>query len=183
MKSKLKWIVLNIEELVSGIALALMITTICVNVTLRYVFNNSQIFLSEFSLLCMSWATFIGVAAAFKRNQHFGMDFLSNHLPIKYRMILRLIIMFVLMVLFIFLSYIAWRFSLTTTKHTAVAEIPYRWIDMAAALGFTSMSVYSIIYFVQGIFKPEKFALRYASSDSLSESIKDEELMNDEGDK
>lgn len=179
MKKLITSVIGNLEELVAGTALALMITVVCVNVFLRYVFNNSQIFLSEFSLLCMSWATFLGMAAAYKRNMHFGMDFLSNHLSQKNRMRLRAFITLVLLVLFAFLAYVAWDFALTTTKYTPVAEIPYTWIDMAPALGFTSMTIYSVIYLIQYFVAPKKYLARYADKDSMIDSEPDIAEMED----
>jgi len=169
MKEKATWFIKNLEEIVAAFAIGLMTTFCCVNVILR-VFSMSQIILSELTQVCMTWATFIGMAAAYKRNQHFGMDFLPNHLPKNLRMVLRAAITLLLLVLFVFLAVVAWEFSLTATKHTAVAEIPYTYINMAAAFGFTSMAIYSAIYLGQFFFAKEKFAARYASADEMADT-------------
>lgn len=168
MKTKATWFIQNLEEIVASVAVALMAIFCCTNVILR-IFSMSQIILSELTQVCMTWATFIGMAAAYKRNQHFGMDFVTNHLPKKWRMVLRAAIVLLLLVLCAFLTVVAWDFTLKATKMTPVAEIPYRYINMAAALGFTSMSVHSVIYLVQFLFCKEKFVQRYANSDEMAD--------------
>ena len=174
MKTKATWFIGNIEEVVAATFVGLMAVLCCTNVILR-IFSMSQIILSELTQVCMTWATFIGMAAAYKRNQHFGMDFVTNHLPKKWRMVLRALIIVLLLALFIFLSIVAWDFTLKATKHTPVAEIPYTDINMAAALGFTSMSVHSVIYLVQFLFFKDAFAKRYASADEMADAPPGEE--------
>lgn len=175
MQKYLKWTIKNLEAIIGTVALTLMILLTCINICLRYFFNASSIALSEYSTLCMTWAVFLGAAEAYKRNQHFGMDFLSNHLPKKYRMILRQIIMIVLTVLFAYLTYHSTVFAVTTTKRTAAIQLPYFWVDIPAAIGFLSMTVYSLIYLYQSFFEKGKFAMRYAGTDSLADIDFDEE--------
>ena len=115
----------------------------------------------------MTWAVFLGAAEAYKRNLHFGMDFLTNHLPKKYRMIQRQFLLLVLAVLFAILTYHSTEFAFNTTKRTAAIQIPYFWIDLPAALCFFSMTCYSVIYLYQSIFKKDAFFMRYEEADAL----------------
>ena len=163
----IKPILKNLEGIVATIALTIMIILTCTNIGLRYFFNASNVALSEYSVMCMTWAVFLGTAEAYKRNLHFGMDFLTNHLPKKYRMIQRQILILLLTVLFAVLTYHSAKFAFNTTKRTAAIQISYFWIDLPAALCFFSMTCYSILDLYQSVFRKELFYKRYEDTDAL----------------
>lgn len=168
---KILWIIRNIEALIGMTALSLMILLCCTNVVLRFIFNASQVAISEYTAICMTWAVFLGAAEAYKRNQHFGMEFVLNKLPVKWRMRLRQLLTLVLLGLFAFLTYHSFAIALSTSKLTSALMISYFWIDLPAALGFLSMAVHAGIHLVHSFVKPEAFAQRYASSDGLTDSV------------
>ena len=65
VKKYLLWFIRNIEELVSSIALIVMIGIISVNVLCRYIFNSPIHWAEELAVISLAWATFIaqGVSA------------------------------------------------------------------------------------------------------------------------
>ena len=164
MKKKARWILLNIEELISGIALTGMLCFTVFNVTMRYVFNRPKGWATELSIICLVWATFTGAAGCFKRNQHYGMDFLVTRLPRKAQFRLRQALMFVSAVLLTFLAVMAIGFTITSTKATSYFMIPYRYINSAAAIGFTSMAIYAFHFSIMSIRDPEGFWQYYEIS-------------------
>lgn len=157
----LLWFVQNWEEILCSLAIAAMLVVCCAYVLARYIFRYSIIWGQEFCTICLIYVTFVGSAAAYKRNLHYGMDFLTDHLPRRMQYVLKLVINAVLIVLFVYMSYVSAKYTLASRKTMQVSRIPYSYLDFAAVLGFASMSVYSVIFFIQGIFKPEKYKSKF----------------------
>ena len=86
---KILWVITHIEEIVSASALAMMLIAIFANVVLRYFFRRPTSWADELAIIGMAYVTFVGGAAAYKRNMHFGIDILVDRLPAKGKHILR----------------------------------------------------------------------------------------------
>ena len=165
-KNPLLWVIQYWEEIVCAVAIAAMLTVCCAYVLARYLFKYSIIWGQEFCTICLVYVTFVGSAAAYKRNRHFGMDFLTERLPFKLQYGLKMLLNAVLIVLFFYMTYVSTKYTLDSRKTMEISRIPYTYIDLAAVLGFASMSIYSVIYLFQGIFRPEKFKARLLKSAS-----------------
>ncbi|WP_317855415.1 TRAP transporter small permease [Chakrabartyella piscis] len=150
------------EEVFSGVALAIMILTAVFNVFTRYVLQSPMTWAEELECICLVWSTFCGAAAAYKYNLHYGMDFVADRLPKKARVKLRQCITFMCIFLFAYLTVLSFQFVLTTTKTTTFFRLSYKYINVAALLGFASMTVYSVIYMIESFVKPNQYADRYA---------------------
>ena len=85
----LLWLISHIEEIIGATAIAIMLSAIFVNVMLRYIFRSPTAWADELALICMAYVTFVGGAAAYKRNLHFGIDILVDRLPDKGKHIMR----------------------------------------------------------------------------------------------
>lgn len=156
-KKYLLWVIRNIEELVSSAALLVMIGIITVNVLCRYILKSPIHWAEELAVIALAWATFIGSAVCFKRQAHLGMDFLITHLPRRGRRLMQQFIMLALFCFFVFITYLATDFALNTQKTTPYFKLNYGYVYISVALGFLSMSVYSLIYFVMSFAAPKKF--------------------------
>ncbi|MBP1155754.1 MULTISPECIES: TRAP transporter small permease [unclassified Paenibacillus] len=66
-------------------SISTMVILVFANVVLRYVFSSGIISSEELSRFLFVWLTFIGAVAAFKDNEHLGVDTLVKRLPIKIR--------------------------------------------------------------------------------------------------
>ena len=175
---KLTWLIANIEEIIAVIATTLMVAVVSVNVIMRYFFNNPMSWASETAVICLIWATFSGAAAAWKKNAHYGMDYLVDHIPEKARQFLRRAIMLLCIVLFIYLGYLSVVFTASVSKVTAFFRLSYRYLDAATVFGFASMAIHSIFYFVQSFTNPDRFEQRFASA---YENIAPQADTNDAG--
>ena len=154
----------NIEEIIGGTAIVLMLMTAVFNVFTRFILNNPQTWAEELECICLVYATFLCSAAAYKKNLHYGMDFLVDHLPLKAKLVLRRCITFICIFLFAYLTYLSFNFAMFATKTTAFFRLSYKYIDSAAVLAFISMTVYSVIYFIESFTEPEKYAARYVAA-------------------
>lgn len=159
----LLWLISNIEEIISASAIAIMLTAIFTNVMLRYIFRSPTAWADELALICMAYVTFVGGAAAYKRNLHFGIDILVDRLPDKGKHVMRSVMTFAFIFLFAFMTYLGYDLTINAKKVMNYSGWSYKIMDAALPLGFLSMTIYSIKYFIMSIFKPEEFDKRYSS--------------------
>lgn len=157
----LLWVLKNIEEIVSTTALCVMLCAIMLNVLLRYIFSSPTAWADELSLIGMAYVTFIGGAAAYKRNLHFGIDILVDHLPVKGKRILRQVMNFVFIILFAVMTYLGIMLTVNAKKVMIYSGWSYKIMDAALPLGFASMTIYAIKFFIMSFKDPEAFDHRY----------------------
>lgn len=172
---KLKWFVLHIEEIISGIAIAIMMCAIFLNVIMRYAFRNPTAWADELAVICLAYVTFVGGAAAYKKNLHFGIDVLLDRLPIKIRMFIRRLTNFIFIVMFAFVTVMGYRLFAGAVKVFNYSGWSYKIMDAALPLGFLSMTVYSIYFFVQSFRDKDAYIKRYETN--YEEENVDEELV------
>lgn len=163
------WLVRNIEEIIGSACLACMGLVTAYNVVCRYAFNSAKSWAEELAVICLTWAVFMGSAAAYKRNLHAGMDFFVARLPKKAQHWLRTAVMVLLTAFFVYITVIGWQFTTTITKTTTYFRISYFYLDIAVVLCFFSMTVYSLVYLFQAVFQPEKYDRRYQALDDENE--------------
>lgn len=164
LKKKFFWIVTHIEDVIAVVALSCILIIACMNVFFRYFMNQPLTWAEELECGFLIWATFIGGAVCYKKNLHYGMDYLVDHLPAKYKYILRKCITFVLILFFAFLTYLSFEFAISAKKTTNFFQISYTYLDFAAVLGFASMTIYSVLFFIESFINPEQFIKRYVAA-------------------
>lgn len=171
----LKWVVLHIEEIIAVTALAVMLCSIMLNVIMRYVFRNPTSWADELAMICMAYVTFVGGAVAYKHNLHFGIDFLVDKMPVKVQMAIRRITNFVFIPLFGYTTFLGIRLMLKASKRMIYSGWSYKIIDASLPIGFLSMTIYAIIFFVMSFTDKEKYENRFRQT--YEEDMVDEELV------
>ncbi len=161
MKKSVLLILRNLEEIVAGICLAVMVAITFCNVLGRYFFTRPITWGDEFAMMLAAWATFLGMSAAYKRNQHLGMEFFLNHMRPEHRLRLQGVMMAVMILLCGVLTVVSWQFVWMTSKRTAIMRVSYKLVYSSAAVGFTFMTVHSLRYLYQSLFQRERFRERY----------------------
>ena len=161
VKKSLKWLVLNIEEIVAISALAVMLCAVFYNVVMRYLFRNPSAWADELSMICLAYVTFVGGAAAYKRNLHFGIDILLDMMPLKIRMAVRQAVNLVFIVLFAYTTYLGYNLYAGAVKVFNYSGWSYKVMDLALPLGFMSMTVYAIYFFIQSFTDKKAYHDRY----------------------
>lgn len=94
------------EELISGIALVVMVACVCWGVITRYVTETPAAWAAEMAGLSFAWLVFMGAAAAFKyAGMHMSIDMLVNLLPSLPRRVIALLVDTAVLA---FLAYVVW---------------------------------------------------------------------------
>ena len=174
MKNKItvSLVIRNIEEIIATTAVVLMLVICYCNVFARYVLRSAISWSDEVCVCLLAWTTFVGAAAAYKRNLHYGMDFLMDHLPAGGKRTLRIIINLFIVVSCAFLAWHSLQFTMKAVKVMPFSRLSYKWIDASAVVGFVSMTIYSTIYLIQAFAWPEKFDARYQNIETEEEDRK-----------
>ena len=66
----------NFEEIIASLFFCLTLILVLVNIFMRYFLKTGIPWSEEVATGCFVWTVFIGAAAAFKENQHIGIDIL-----------------------------------------------------------------------------------------------------------
>ena len=176
-KKDLRWLLLNIEEIISTVALTVMLIICSCNVVARYCLKDALSWADEVCVLMLAWTTFVGSAAAYKRNMHFGMDFIVDRLPGGGKKVLRMAINVILLAACGYLTYLSIDFTMKAVKIMPFSRLSYKWIDSSAIVGFASMTIYSLIYLIQGLTNPKKYQERYELSGIDDDDMGKEETI------
>lgn len=164
IQKALKWLVLNIEEIIAVTALAVMLCAIFYNVIMRYVFRMPSAWANELACICLAYVTFVGGAAAYKKNLHFGIDILVDRLPARGKLFVRQMVTFVFIFLFAYTAYLGYNLFSSAVKRMNYSGWSYKIMDAALPLGFLSMAIHAVWYFIQSFTNKAAFAARYESS-------------------
>mgnify|MGYP002566081463 CR=1 FL=1 len=163
-KRYLKWVILHVEEIIAVMALAIMTTAIFYNVLMRYLFRNPTAWADELAMICLAYVTFVGGAAAYKRNLHFGIDILLDLMPSKLRTFIRQAVNFAFIILFGYVTYLGYDLYKGAVKIFNYSGWSYKIMDAALPLGFLSMTIYAVYFFIQSFTDKEAFRRRYEQS-------------------
>ncbi len=169
------FIVTHFEEIISSIAIAAMLVICSCNVFCRYFLRNAISWADEVEVCLLAWTTFVGSAAAYKRNLHYGMDFVVTHVPTKAKRAMRLMITALICATSVFLVVESFILTANAQKVMPYTRLSYKWIDASAVVGFGSIMVYSFVYLVWGFVHPAKFDARYFEAEESQSGYAGEE--------
>ena len=97
-------IVKIMEQNMVFVLLAIMVSNVAIGVFFRYVLNNSLPWTEEMARYLMIWFAFIGMAIAFRDEEHVNVSFVLNLFPIPIRNFIKIIsyllVLFFLVTLF-----------------------------------------------------------------------------------
>lgn len=175
MKKKLLFAATHWEEWIAAAAITVMTMTAVLNVITRYIFSHPFTWAEELQCICLTWSAFLSAAVGLKRNLHYGLDFIVDHLG-KAKPFLRRLVTFLCVLLFGYLCYLSTQFMLTTSKHTVFFNLHYAYIILAPVLGFLSMTIWSAIYLVESFVDPKTYDKRYMPT------FEEEDPIEKEGD-
>lgn len=135
----LRFLLGNLEELISGVLMVAMLLATFTGVIVRYFFNSPFPWAEEFSRYAFIWLVFIGAALCTKLNQHLIIDILINIIPPGglQRYWLAAVDLIVAAVMLVIIYY-GWRLSAAATQPTSTLKIPqsvvYFVVPFSAAL-------------------------------------------------
>ena len=136
MLRKLKSVILNIDDILAGISVSLIVLITVIAVFARYVIGKPIQWTEEVSLGLFVWFIMLGASSAMKINANISIDILVDLLPLRFR---KYINIFVAVISFVTLSFIIVSGFLLAKqaglKITPLLAVPYTYIDIAIPVG------------------------------------------------
>jgi len=146
---KVKFIIKNFEELISGIFISITVLIVITNVILRYFFNTSMYWAEEVATICFVWSVFIGASACYKLKMNIGIDFLLNKGSAKVQSIVKYLVDVLLLIITGYIFYLSIIFTkLSSIKPTAVLGVSSVVINGALLVGFGIMTIHAIRFII-----------------------------------
>ncbi len=136
----------NLDEVLGYLAIGGVTFFTFINVILRYVFDFTISAAEEASLMAFIWLSYLGIAAAFKVDEHIAIDIVIDMLPPKARKVADFIIMVVLTLISAVYTYYSYILTANTgLKATPVLKLNYAWINVSLVICFGLMTIYGTI--------------------------------------
>ena len=118
----------NIDLIVAGIVLAILIALTVAGVVWRYIFAHPFTWLEEVQVACMVWIVFAGGGAAFRTGNHVAIEMIVDMLPPKLQKVINWLIMVVVVVVlaYLFVQSIGYvKMFIRSGRATPMLKIPY----------------------------------------------------------
>src|SRR6185369_12833827 len=132
-----RWMVIGI--------LAAMAVMVFANVALRFLTDQSILWVEEVSRYLMIWLTFLAAGLVLRYGGHVGIDTLQNALPRQAARI-RAAIFVLLLIFFATMLWLGARYSMMTWGQTTpVMQIPIGAVYLAMPIGFALMIVHLLL--------------------------------------
>ncbi|MEA5106504.1 MAG: TRAP transporter small permease [Sphaerochaeta associata] len=98
-------LIMGVELLIGGLLIIAMVAIMVLEVIMRYLFNNSIIWVQEFVIMIFIWMVMLGGSAASMTKTHVTITTFSQRLPGKWKVVLQVFVsLIVLAVLFYLLQ-------------------------------------------------------------------------------
>jgi len=131
----------GVEEFFAALAMTLICLITFANVVVRYFTDESFAFTEEFSVFLMVFLTFVGASAAFVRNTHIRVTFVTDRLAPGSALAVELFVMLIAVLLFGLiawygsrLAYDEWKFE-TTSPGIGIPQWLYTmWLPILSAI-------------------------------------------------
>jgi TRAP-type transport system small permease protein len=125
--------------------LAAMAVLVFANVALRFVTDNSILWVEEVSRYLMIWLTFVGAGLVMRFGGHIGIDTLQENWP-RHAPSIRAVIFVLLLVFFALMTWLGLRYALLAWGQTTpVLQIPVGAVYLAMPIGFALMIVHLML--------------------------------------
>ncbi len=140
----------NIEEILCGGFLIVMITVVIANVFMRYLFNSSIVWAEEVATICFVWAVFIGASATYKNKLDVGINALVEKTSPHIKKLIYKAVAVLMLIINSYIFYISIVFtSISFEKPMAVLGISSAVINSSLIVGFGFMTMHSIKFLIQ----------------------------------
>lgn len=137
-------------ETVVVILMALMVTTLAVQVLFRYALNNPLSWSEELARYAFVWITFLGAAVAYRHRGHIVVDMMLHLIPVRARATLAWLVEILVTVTLVVLVRDGLRMVETTSNVRAtMLQIPMSYIYAAIPVSAALMLVYQVEWVVK----------------------------------
>lgn len=142
----------NFEEIIASLFFCFTLILVLVNIFMRYFLKTGIPWSEEVATGCFVWTVFIGAAAAFKENQHIGIDILVKYLSDDKKHLVKLFVDVLLVIVIAFITVLSIQYIFTSyTKPTPVLGVSSAYISSAIPVGFILMLMRSIQFLINDL--------------------------------
>lgn len=130
--------ILNIDIIISGIALIILVLITFCGALMRYLLNNPIIWQEEVQIGLAIWVIFFGASAAFRYSNHIAIDMIVDMFPKKIQKIIECFIAIVTILILFFILVNGKNLILQfikTNRTTNILHIPSQYIYCAIPIG------------------------------------------------
>lgn len=146
--SVLFWVVRlvrNFEAFVAMAAFAIMLLVVLGNVIIRFTTGMSLVFTEEIAYLAFGYSVFFGVALLFRHRAMIAVDLVVDLFPERLKRVAHMVNYVILILVCGYFFYLSAGLALTGwVRRTAFLDIPYFWVNLAPAIAFGLMTIYSM---------------------------------------
>jgi len=148
-------ILANLDFLVAGIMLAILVSLTFMGVIWRYVLKSPFTWLEEVQMACMVWVVFAGAGGAFRTGNHVAIEMVVDLFPEKAQKFMNIVITVVVALV---LGYLFWQsigfvqMVTSSGRSTSILKIPYAFIYGIAVVSYINM----FISYLYGLLKNVK---------------------------
>lgn len=140
---------LEIDYLVSGVSMVVLIFITCAGVVKRYFLNDPIVWLEEIQVWLFVWMAFFGGSAAFRSKSHVAIEVIVDLLPVRAQKVVRTLVYLISMVVLVYLLIQCGnllQLFIATKKKTYVLDIPSS-INMGGIVAGTALMIlnYAIV--------------------------------------
>ncbi|MHB1134697.1 MAG: TRAP transporter small permease [Chloroflexota bacterium] len=143
--------VLQLDENLGALALAIMTIVVAASFVLRYAFGQPLFWSNELAGILFIWTIFLGAGPGLRTGGHLGVDILVNLLPPRPRFYLSLAVDVLMMAVLVALCYTGWDLTQGSIKMTIALEAPYWIINVAVPVGSALMIVHLLVRLVEKV--------------------------------
>ncbi|WP_320130564.1 TRAP transporter small permease [uncultured Sphaerochaeta sp.] len=127
MNYRVRVVLKNLDVIIAGIALGILVAITFLGVVMRYIFSNPFVWQEELQISLFLWVAFFGSSAAFRTKGHVEISMVFDRFPKRVQRVLSVLIYCVVAISLIFLmlkSSDMVKMFFETTKSTPVLSIP-----------------------------------------------------------
>ena len=160
-------------EYMMALALAVMFSSVFINVVLRYLFGSGIAASEELSRLLFVWLIFMGATLAVGRNSHIGFDLVQRKIPKKLRLICAIIShSLMLYALYLFLEGSWKQYNIGWNINSTVMKYPLAFMYSTGIFASIGMGFYIIRNLILIMLKNDKLYLP-GNTEIFPEKIKE----------
>lgn len=142
MRQNLKSILFNLDDILAGVSLSLIVVVTVLGVFMRYALGAPLVWTEEVSLALVVWFVFLGASSAMKRHAHISIDFFVSLLPKRLKKYSEILIAIINFIVLIIITILGIQLAMQAgMKITPVLKISYTIIDIAVPLGAIMMII------------------------------------------
>lgn len=149
------------EDGITALLLSGVVILTLVDVVFRYILKSSIGWSQEITGFMWTWTVMIGTSVGYRRNLHYGVDFLIQKLSPQKAVVLKRIVYFLMLVACVFMLYLSVTISMNGfVKRSAWLNIPYFYKYISAVICFALMLIHTVRYLVLSFKDSENFFQR-----------------------